>query len=209
MKNSKPQLQCLDSQAPVTAFVLAGGKSSRMGEDKALLKFKGAYLVEHAISVLRQVTDRVRIIGNPQKYGFLGYAVIPDRTESRGPLTGIYTALTASETWLNIVLACDMPLVRAEFFRLLLKKASQADAVVMRFEDGFVEPLCSVYASTCLPAVKENLERQKLKISDLFSQLKVKYVSEAEIRRLGLDSQMFTNINTPDEFEGLLLRNPC
>jgi molybdenum cofactor guanylyltransferase len=209
MQNSQPASQCLDLRANIAAFVLAGGKSRRMGEDKALLKYKGVYLVEHAISVLRQVTGNVRIIGNPQTYGFLGYAVIPDSTESRGPLTGIYTALSASETRLNIVLACDMPLIRAEFFRLLLKKAPQADAVVMRFEDGFVEPLCSIYASTCLPAVRENLDCHKLRVSSLFSQLKVEYVSEAEIRRVGLDNQIFANINTPDEFKGLSLRNPC
>jgi molybdenum cofactor guanylyltransferase len=209
MKNSQTASRYLDLRENITAFVLAGGKSSRMGEDKALLKYKGVSLVEHAISILCQVTGNVRIIGDPQTYGFLGYGVIPDRTESRGPLTGIYTALSASETRLNIVLACDMPLIRGEFFSLLLKKASQADAVVMRFEDGFVEPLCSIYASTCLPAVKENLEQQKLKVSYLFTQLKVEYVSEAEIRRVGLDRQIFANINTPDEFKGLLLRNPC
>jgi molybdopterin-guanine dinucleotide biosynthesis protein A len=209
MINSKPASKCLDLREDITAFVLAGGKSSRMGQDKALLKYKGVCLVEHAINVLCQVTGNIRIIGDPQKYSFLGYAVIPDRSESRGPLTGIYTALSASKTRLNIVLACDMPLIRAEFFSLLLKKASQADAVVMRFEDGFVEPLCSIYASTCLSAVKENLEQQQFKVSDLFSQLDVKFVSEAEIRRVGLDRRIFVNINTPDEFKGLSSRNPC
>ena len=191
---------------PVTAFVLAGGRSSRMGQDKAVIKLNDAYLIDYPIRVLRQVTNDVRIIGDPNRYAFLGLPVIADCGESKGPLTGVYTALKTSSNLSNLVLACDMPLMRLEFFQLLLKKAPSADVVAMRFDDGFLEPLCSLYSVTCLKAIEQNLQRQKYKISELLKRVRVSYVSEAEIGRLGLSREIFTNVNTHQEFARVSLR---
>jgi molybdopterin-guanine dinucleotide biosynthesis protein A len=191
---------------PVTAFVLAGGRSSRMGQDKAFIKLDDAYLIEYPIRVLRQLTNDVRIIGDPNKYAFLGLPVTADCGESKGPLTGIYTALRTSSTLSNLVLACDMPLISLEYFQLLLKKAPPADVVAMRFDDGFLEPLCSIYSTTCLKAIEQNLQRQEYKISELLKRVRVSYVSEAEIGCLGLSREIFTNVNTPEEFGRVSLR---
>jgi len=190
----------------VTAFVLAGGRSSRMGQDKAIIKLKGAHLIDYPINVLRQLTNDVRIIGDPNKYAFLGLPVIADCGESKGPLTGIYTALKTSSTFSNLVLACDMPLMRLEFLQLLLKKAPLADVVAMRFDDGFLEPLCSIYSTTCLHTIEQNLQREEYKISELLERVRGSYVSEAEIVRLGLSREIFTNVNTHEEFARLSLR---
>src|SRR5215831_10113138 len=95
MRNVEPNDQNSSQQFfdfPLTAFVLAGGRSSRMGQDKALLKLRDGYLIDYPIRVLRQVTQDIRIIGDPRKYGFLDFPVIPDCVESRGPISGIYSA---------------------------------------------------------------------------------------------------------------------
>jgi molybdopterin-guanine dinucleotide biosynthesis protein A len=193
---------------PLTAFVLAGGRSSRMGQDKALLKLHDGYLIDHPIKVLRQVTPDVRIIGDPQKYGFLDLPVTPDCIESRGPLSGIYSALKASPSFFSIVVGCDMPKVSLSFLKLLLAKTSLGDAVMMKFDDGLVEPLCSVYSKGCLQAIEESFRRQQYKISQVFRSITVAYVLEAEISGLGLSREIFTNVNTTEDWEKLQAENP-
>ena len=117
---------------PVTGFVLAGGKSARMGRDKGLLEIGGQTLIQSAVNLLKALTDRVFILGPSDRYGFLDLPVLPDLVPSRGPLSAIYTGLEHSETAVNVFLACDMPLMQATFLRLLVERAPLADAVLMR-----------------------------------------------------------------------------
>ena len=193
---------------PLTAFVLAGGKSRRMGQDKALLQYQGHYLVEYPIRVLRQITQDVRIVGDSAKYSFLGLPVVPDSVESKGPLSGIYSALKISPSDYNLFLACDMPLMRAEFFSLLLARIHGNDAIVMRFEDGTMEPLCSIYRSSCLAEIEVYFSSKKFKISDFFESVKVAFIEEQDLRRHGLSTEIFTNINTSQELQQLVRQNP-
>lgn len=192
---------------PLTAFVLAGGKSSRMGTDKALLKLHNGYLIDCPIKALQQLTADVRIVGDPHKYGFLKLPVIPDSIESKGPLSGIYSALKASSSFFNLIVGCDMPGISLSFLKLLLGKTRLGDAVMMKFDDGFCEPLCSLYSKACLPAIEENFMQHQYKISQVFSSLRVAYVSEGEIARLGLSREIFTNVNTPADWERVQAEN--
>jgi molybdenum cofactor guanylyltransferase len=193
---------------PLAAFVLAGGRSTRMGRNKALLQFADGYLIDYPIHVLRQVTSDVRIIGDPETYSFLGLPVIPDCIEPRGPLSGIYSALKASPSLYNLIVGCDMPRISSRFLQLLLAKVSLGDAVMMKFDDGLVEPLCSLYSKDCLQAIQENFSRREYKISEVLRGLKVAYVSESEIFQLGLSREIFTNVNTPEDWEKLQAENP-
>ncbi len=186
---------------PFTGFVLAGGKSARMGRDKGLLEIGGRPLIQSAVSLLKELTDRVVILGPSDRYGFLGLPVLPDLVPSRGPLSAIYTGLERSETSVNVFLACDMPLMQATFLRLLVERAPPADAVLMRLAGGSLEPLCAVYNRSCLPAVKANYERGRFKLSDLFPDLRTLYLTEADLQGLGLDRRIFTNLNTPRDLE--------
>src|SRR5262245_6166224 len=172
-----------------------------MGQDKALLKLHDGYLIDWPIRVLRQVTQDVRIVGDPRKYGFLDLPVIPDCVESRGPISGIYSALRASSSFFNLIMGCDMPKISSSFIRLLLAKTSLGDAVMMKFDDGLVEPLCSLYSKSCLRAIEENFGRQQYKISEVFRNVTVAYVSEAEICGQGLSREIFTNVNTTEDWE--------
>ena len=106
-----------------SGFVLAGGASKRMGQDKALLPYHGTTLVEHVAKTVSEAAGTVALIGDPARLGHLGLAVFPDELPGCGPASGIYTALRVTETDWNLVLACDMPAVSADILRQLLRRA--------------------------------------------------------------------------------------
>jgi len=184
---------------PISAFVLAGGKSSRMKQDKALLRFRDRYLIEYPIDVLQQLTADVRIIGDPLRYGFLKLPVVADQVESNGPLSGIYTGLNVSDSRYSLFLACDMPFMQAEFFRLLLERIGEADAAVIRLKDGKVEPLAAIYSKTGLPAIEGNMVSGYFKITDFLDQIRVAYLEEDGLSGIGLSDRIFANVNTPKD----------
>jgi molybdenum cofactor guanylyltransferase len=186
-----------------SAFVLAGGMSSRMQQNKALLRFRDHYLIEYAIDVLEQLTADIRIIGDPLKYEFLRKPVIPDEVASHGPLCGIYTGLNISTNKYNLFLACDMPLMKPEFFRLLLERIGDADAAVMRLIEGKVEPLAAVYSKSGIPTIEGNMGLQYYKITDFLDRTRVVYLGEEELFEIGLSARIFTNINTPEDLLSL------
>jgi len=188
---------------PITAFILAGGHSRRMGTDKAFLSYRNEPLIHCPIRICQSFTSDVRIIGEPARYASFGLPVIPDTGESLGPLSGIHTALRHSPTRFSSITACDMPLLSRDFFVLMLRKLPGPDAVVMRFNDGAVEPLCGIYSSTCLAVAEQNLANGKLKITALLSQVAVDYIGEEELHEHGLSRKIFTNVNTPDDLEHL------
>jgi len=181
-----------------------------MGRDKALLEFGGQPLIQSAVNLLKALTERVAVLGPAERYGFLGVPVLPDLVPSRGPLSAIYTGLERSGTAVNLFLACDMPMMEGSFLNLLVERAALADAVLMRLDDGSLEPLCAVYNRSCLPTVKANYERQRFKLSDLFPELRTHYLAEADLRDAGLDRRIFTNLNDPRDLEqwGRFSRQP-
>ena len=201
MEQQRGQSENVATPIPFTGYVLAGGQSTRMGRDKALLQIGGQPLIQSAASLLKSLTERVAILGPSESYEFLGLPVLPDLVPSRGPLSAIYTGLERSGTAVNLFLACDMPLMRGSFLKLLVQRARVADAVLMRLDDGSLEPLCAVYNRSCLPTVKANFESRRFKLSDLFPDLRTHYLTEADLQHLGLDRRIFTNLNTPGDLE--------
>jgi molybdopterin-guanine dinucleotide biosynthesis protein A len=174
-----------------------------MGVDKAFLSYHNEPLIHRPIRICQNFTTDVRIIGEPARYACFGLPVIPDNGESLGPLSGIHTALLHSPTRFSSIIACDMPLMSPEFCDLMLSKLPGPEAVIMRFNDGMVEPLCGVYASACLPVAEQNLAARKLKLTDLLSRLAVEYVAEDELHARGLSRRIFTNVNTLQDLERL------
>lgn len=146
----------------VTGFVLAGGKSTRMGRDKAALLLDGRTLLEHALATLRQVCREVVILGPRQLYGDYGAAVVEDIFPGCGPLSGIHAALSHTGTEFNLIIAVDTPFLSPEFLTFMAERAVNSEAVVCTPEiGGYRQPLCSVYSRAFLPIAEEALRSQK------------------------------------------------
>ena len=187
----------------ITGFVLAGGKSSRMGYDKGLINIGESTLIQSAVHLMKGFTKNVFILAPTEKYKNIDVPCIPDKIDSRGPLSALYTGLISSRTQINIFLACDMPKMRLEFIRYLAKQSNQHDAVLMKFDDGKIEPLCGIYKKSCLTIIKSNFEHNQYKLSELLDKLNVAYISEKDLNYIGLDCSIFTNINTPEDLKSL------
>jgi molybdopterin-guanine dinucleotide biosynthesis protein A len=185
--------------SPCAAFVLAGGKSSRLGTDKAFLKFNDVTLLDHAIKTLRQVTPHIAIIGDPQKFNTHD-RVLPDIYRNCGPLGGIHAALSQTSAELNLVIAVDLPFVTSDLCDFLVAKAASCNAIVTvpRTNSG-LQPLCAVYRRAFVSEADSALRAGKYKIDALFSQVSVRVIDEEELGGAGFSERVFFNINTSDD----------
>ena len=185
----------------VTAFVMAGGRSTRMGQDKATLDFGGLSLLEHAIASARAVTPRVKIVGSANAFASFG-PVVEDFYRGQGPLGGIHAALRSSHTELNLILAVDMPLLEPRLFEFLILKARQSKAMVtVPSAAGRFQTLCAVYCRAFAEVTESALREGKNKIDMLFSGIEICTIKEPELLAAGFSPLLFTNLNTPEEFE--------
>jgi molybdopterin-guanine dinucleotide biosynthesis protein A len=183
----------------VSGFVLAGGKSSRFPPNKALASFRGSPLLVNALRILSSITPSLFILGPPASFASSGVPIIPDLGESCGPITGLYTAIKRSASSVNLILACDMPLLTPDFFRELLKRVPPAEAAVFRHADGKVEPLAGVYGKACLPKIESFLLAGGRKVAELLLALQVSYVEEKDFSECVIRPDMLANLNSPED----------
>jgi molybdopterin-guanine dinucleotide biosynthesis protein A len=188
--------------AELTGFVLAGGRSSRMGTDKAALLLNGNTLLQHAIQIVGSVTrGPVSILGSRQLYGLYGQ-VIEDLYPGCGPLAGIHSALSHSRTRFNLIIAVDTPFLSSEFLRHMATRAVETGAAVTVPEiGGYIQPLCAVYSRDFLPIAENALKSGAFKIVPLFPKDGTCVVTEAELARFAFSPEMFDNLNTPEDME--------
>lgn len=202
----------------LSALINAGGNSTRMGTHKALLPLPpaGRPLLAHTVATAAAVVDgAIYVVANHPPVQAVaahlpGVTVIPDELPGKGPLAGIAAGLARVPDW-ALALACDLPLLQVEVLRLLADLCGHAtpgrgatwDAVVP-IVDGRAESLCAVYHRRCLPFVQAMLEQDNLRIRDLYAQVRVRYVEEAELRRVDPTLASFTNVNTPQEWESIV-----
>ena len=186
----------------LTAIILAGGKSSRIGsdQDKAILKLNGKRLIDIVISKLKHIVgDNIIIVGPPEKYPSYKQ-VVPDLFNQRGLLVGLYSGLKASASRYNLVVGCDMPFLKLELLQYMGDKIDSNDIIIPRYAKSYVEPLCAIYSKACLEIMKRNIEAGILSIRRIFPYLKVKYIEEEEIKRVDPDFNSFFNINYKEDF---------
>ncbi len=190
--------------ADVTAFILTGGKSQRMGQDKALLKLSsGITLLEHAIAVAGAVVGEVRIVGPRERYAHFAWAgeIIEDIFPERGPLGGIHAGLSSSESEWNLFLAVDLPRATPALLTFLVQKAKQqgSQVTVPRVGDR-LQPLCSVYRCDFLQRAAQALESNRNKIDAAFDPNNTYVLESNELVAAGFTPELFQNVNTPDDF---------
>ena len=191
-----------DVAGDVTGFVLAGGKSTRMGRDKAFVEFNGQTLLARALEVTRLITSDVRIVGAREKFAPFA-PVVEDVFCDRGPLGGIHAALRSSRNELNLMLAVDMPFVSVAFLEYLANEARSATeaAVIVPRSDGRRQPLCAVYRRNSADAAEQAMRAGRNKIDLLFDAVNTRVITEEEIDRAGFSASIFRNLNTPDQLE--------
>lgn len=175
---------------------MAGGKSSRLGTDKALLTLNGETLLARALRVIADVTAEQMVIGPPERQQHAGTTrTHPDEFPGSGPLGGIYTALSSANHDLVLVVACDMPFLSVPLLGYLLTLSDGYDVVLPR-PDGRGEQLHAVYRRTCLAPIKQRLDSGDYKIDRFFGEVRVRVVDEAELRHYDADLRSFRNVNT-------------
>jgi molybdopterin-guanine dinucleotide biosynthesis protein A len=185
----------------LTVFVLAGGKSSRMGSDKAFLELAGRPLIGHAMQLGASVSSEVRIVGSPEKFAPFGM-VVPDIYSDRGPLGGIHAALMNSGTPMNLILGVDLPFMDSAFLPFLISTAQSSNAVVTVPSCGnHLQTLCAVYRKDFGEMADRALAEGRNKIDALFSNIPVRVIEEKEIKAAGFNLSIFRNLNTPEEWE--------
>jgi molybdenum cofactor guanylyltransferase len=192
----------MSSDAPdIAAFVLAGGKSSRMGADKAFLQLAGKPLIERALSLARSVATEVQIVGDPEIFSGLG-KVVSDIYPGHGPLGGIQAALKASTSDLNLVLGVDLPFLEKAFLSFLISAARSSNTTVtVPCSNGHLQTLCSVYRRGFAAVAEPALLAGRNRIDALFSAVSVRRIEENEIASAGFSPSIFRNVNTPEEWE--------
>ena len=194
----------------VSAFILTGGASSRMGKEKALLDFGGEPLLVRIARRVEPLVSNVTAVGSPERYAILGLNVIEDRDlglpyeggRRPGPLAGIATALTVTRTDWNLILACDLPYLTREWLDWLLArtKVSQQQIIMPRTAGG-PEPLAAVYRRECARLIMGALQRGVRKVTDAMEHLGIEYVTEESWRHIDPHGRVLRNMNTSEDYE--------
>ena len=184
-----------------TAIIMAGGGSTRLGQDKSILEVAGEPMIKYIYDQLRPHFNQILVSANdPGKYNFLGADVIADRVADQGPLMGIASAMEASANEINFVTACDIPHVDTFLIRRMLRECRDCDAVVPRLGPSQYEPLFAVYRKSILRTMNELLASGRRKIDEVYKHCRISYIDIADSRRL-------RNINTMDDYREFVNEN--
>ena len=191
----------------VQGFILVGGASRRMGQDKAQLRLGPETMLERIISRLSPVTSSVTLVGSPQAYVGHSLPTVPDVYEKWGALGGIHAALSAAKTDWIIVVACDLPFVTGDLFERLRSFADHSpyksiDSIVPLQPDGRPQPVCALYRrETCLPEIERLVSAGEHTPRALLANVRTRYVQFPELGDLPGAENFFLNLNTPEDFE--------
>lgn len=185
---------------PTTGVVLAGGRSRRMGRDKALLELDGRPLIEWVIEGIERVCCEVLVVaGEADRYPGLGVPVVADRFPGVGVLGGLHAGLKAASYGLILAVGCDMPFLNSELLQAFAGWAESVDVAILR-RGEYVEPLHGAYRRTCIPAIEDVIRRGERRIISFFPQVEVRYITAEEARRFDPQLRSFRNVNTPEEW---------
>jgi molybdopterin-guanine dinucleotide biosynthesis protein A len=188
----------------MTSIILAGGKSLRLGQSKALQVIEGKSLIQWVVDRLAILSTEIIIATARGEAIPCSSAVriktVADIYPGKGPLGGIYSGLIASSSSRAIVVGCDTPFLSLGLLEYMTRTLSDYDIALPRIGE-MVEPLCAVYSKNCLAPIQDLLEQNELGISKLFSMVKVKYVEEDEINSFDPEHLSFFNINSQDDLE--------
>ncbi len=188
--------------ADISAVVLAGGKSTRMGENKLLLPLGAGTIVSNLISTLSGLfSECVVVTDHPHNYASLPVRITGDLISSpqKNSLVGIHAGLSVSQTAYSLVLAGDMPFVKPALLQELCDRTEGFDVVIPR-QGQYLQPLCALYHKNCLPYIEKLLANNHYKILDFYPYVNVRSVDVEELRPYDSELLSFFNVNTPEDY---------
>jgi molybdopterin-guanine dinucleotide biosynthesis protein A len=186
-------------QNPVTGIILSGGKSTRMGKNKALIEIEGIPIIERIHAIFKKLFQEVLIITDHEElFAGLGAKIHNDLVPDLGALGGLYTGVFLASFPYSFCVACDMPFLREPLIDFLLRQMDGYAAVVPKTKDGW-QPLHAVYSKACVEPMKRIMAKGMTKIIDIYPLVNMRIVEEDEFRALDPRNESFINVNTPED----------
>lgn len=190
------------TEKQIEGFILAGGESSRMGRDKALLELDGMPLIVRAARLLETVVGAPTVVGYREEFRALGLRTIADDAPGAGPLGGIATALRAAQAPWSLIVACDLPYLTQAWLEFLARRAVESRAdIVMPMNQRGAEPLCAVYNKSAERIIREALARGTRKITDALEGARIETIEPREWKAFDSEGFLFKNINSPTDYK--------
>ncbi len=184
----------------ICGIILAGGKSSRMGYNKALLKYKNQSFIDTAINLIRPFCSEILISSNPDIHTPHDYPIIEDIYKDCGPAGGIFSSLKASSKKSNLIIPIDIPKVSTGLIEHLIDQADPKNISVIRLPNGFIEPLCGIYPKSALSIVESFINKGNYKIMSILQAVNIKTIDINESMSF-YKKDMFINVNTPKDYK--------
>jgi molybdopterin-guanine dinucleotide biosynthesis protein A len=193
----------LKPDTKITGIILSGGKSIRMGENKAFIQIEGVSIIQRIYDLFNELFQEVIIVTN-QKDLFSDFhsKIYSDLIPNKGALGGLYTGLFFSSFRYSFCVACDMPFLKKSLIQYLIENIKDEDVIIPRTIDG-LQPLHAIYSKDCLDPIRRMIDEGKEKIIDLYHLVKVKIVEEKDFLSLDPGRDSFINVNTPEELRSL------
>ena len=188
----------------MTGIILSGGKSLRMGENKAFIEIEGVPIIQRIYTLFKELFHEVIIVTNQiELFKKFDSKIYSDLLPNKGALGGLYTGLFFSNFHYSFCVACDMPFLNKSLVQYLIKRIGDEDVIVPRTKDG-LQPLHAIYSKNCLDPIKEIIEQGKFKIIDIYHRVQVNIIEEADFISLDPFRESFINVNTPKELLSIL-----
>lgn len=179
------------------ALILCGGKSSRMGSDKAFLSFQNLFLIEHVLNAVKALQIPVQLVGDPARFAPFGIPVVPDEVKDQGPMRGILSGMKSVDWERILVLSCDTPFVKPALLSHLLRESINTDILVPSVH-GKIHPLIGVYHACIRPEMERLLEAQQLRMTSLLNAVNSRILDLSDHPEFG-EEKLYVNLNTPED----------
>jgi molybdopterin-guanine dinucleotide biosynthesis protein A len=193
----------LKSREKITGIVLSGGRSIRMGENKAFIQIEGAPIIKRIHDLFKELFQEVIIVTNQRDlFSNFDSKIYSDLIPNKGALGGLYTGIFFSSFRHSFCVACDMPFIKRSLVQYLIENMKDEDVIVPRTKDG-LQPLHAIYSKDCLDPIRMMIGEGKQKIIDIYHLVRVKIVEEKDFLSLDPGRESFINVNTPEELRSI------
>jgi molybdopterin-guanine dinucleotide biosynthesis protein A len=183
----------------LTAIILSGGKSTRMGQDKGLMEINGKPMIQYVIDNITPVCSQIIISANQDTYKKFGYPVIKDDIADTGPAGGIVSSFPHSSNDKNLIISCDLPFVTPVFINILLNLSNKYEITIPEL-NGYIQPLCGIYLKDIYNRFKNIVEHGQSSMKNIIKEFNYRVVKEAEMNAIDLNHTL-RNINSIKDFE--------